>query len=294
MPLLAESQDSGFPAPARRSTGHWSATGYARTRARTATSRESAATLCSRQDKCPGHSGWQRRFPRSAGRPWPRSSGALPTLTGPRSTRCSVSSTRGSASGTSGTTTAGSTRSSPPGPARPQSPSPQPANQPPSRSRKHCPLSGRTGNSRPGPSPHAVSARRPSAYTSRSRLTSPPAGRSASGTASGCPAHGTPQFSVRDCPDILDAERRARRLLRRCSAEQLLYLSMQPPSQAGERSWKRRAMTLIASNPRSASESSSQEMFLAAAYPDTIAVAQASIKAPGEQSSLAETPLIHR
>ena len=41
-------------------------------------------------------------------------------------------------------------------------------------------------------------------------------------------------------------------------------------------------MTLIASNPRSASESSSQEMFLAAAYPDTVAVAQASIKAPGE------------
>ena len=53
-------------------------------------------------------------------------------------------------------------------------------------------------------------------------------------------------------------------------------------------------MTLIASNPRSASESSSQEMFLAAACPDTIAVAQASIKAPGEQSSLAETSLTHR
>ena len=74
-----------------------------------------------------------------------------------------------------------------PWPARPQSPSPQPADQPPSHSRKHCPLSGRTGNSPPGPSPHAVSARRPSAYTSRSRLTSPPAGGSASGTASGCP-----------------------------------------------------------------------------------------------------------
>jgi len=51
-------------------------------------------------------------------------------------------------------------------------------------------------------------------------------------------------------------------------------------SQAGERSWKRRATTLIASNPRSASESSSQEMFLAAAYPDAITVAQASVKAP--------------
>ena len=106
-------------------------------------------------------------------------------------------------------------------------------------------------------------------------------------------AHGTRQFSVRDCPDILDAERRARRLLRRCSTEQLLYLSMQP-AEADERSWKRRAMTLVGSNPRSASESSPQEMFLAAAYPDAIAVAQASIKALGEQSSLAETSPAHR
>jgi hypothetical protein len=53
-------------------------------------------------------------------------------------------------------------------------------------------------------------------------------------------------------------------------------------------------MTLIESNPRSASESSAQEMFLAAAYPDAIAIAQASIKAPGEQPSLTETPLTHR
>ena len=107
-------------------------------------------------------------------------------------------------------------------------------------------------------------------------------------------ARGTPQFSVRDCPDILDAERRARRLLRHCTAGQLLYLSMQPPGEAGERSWKHRAMTLIESNPRSASEASAQEMFLAAAYPDAIAVAQASIKASGEQSSLTETSLTHR
>ena len=35
---------------------------------------------------------------------------------------------------------------------------------------------------------------------------------------------GTPQFSVRGCPDILDAERRARRLLRRCTIEQLHLL----------------------------------------------------------------------
>ena len=102
--------------------------------------------------------------------------------------------------------------------------------------------------------------------------------------------HGTPQFSVRDCRDILDAERRALRLLRRFSTEQLLHLSMQQPGEAGERSWKRRAMTLIASNPISAAESSSQEMFLAAAYPDAITVAQARLKTSREQSTLAKPP----
>jgi hypothetical protein len=66
------------------------------------------------------------------------------------------------------------------------------------------------------------------------------------------------------------------------------------PAEADERQWKRRAMTLVGSNPRPASESSPQEMFLAAAYPDAIAVAQASIKALGEQSSLAETSPAHR
>ena len=45
------------------------------------------------------------------------------------------------------------------------------------------------------------------------------------------------------------------------------------PGQAGEQSWKRRATALIESNPRSAAESSPQEMFLAAAYPDAIAAA---------------------
>jgi hypothetical protein len=104
-------------------------------------------------------------------------------------------------------------------------------------------------------------------------------------------AHGTPQFSVRDCPDILNAERRARRLLRHCSIEQILYFSMQPPGETDKRSWKCRAITLIESNPRSASESSSQEMLIAAAYPDAIAAAQASSKTIREQSSLAEATL---
>ena len=39
-------------------------------------------------------------------------------------------------------------------------------------------------------------------------------------------------------------------------------------------------MALIESNPRSAAESSSQELFLAAAYPDAIAVACTNRKSP--------------
>ena len=41
---------------------------------------------------------------------------------------------------------------------------------------------------------------------------------------------GTPQFSVSGCPDILAAERRARRLLRRCTIEQLIYSTIQNPA----------------------------------------------------------------
>jgi len=105
------------------------------------------------------------------------------------------------------------------------------------------------------------------------------------------PGPETPQFSVRGCPDILDAERRARRLLRQCTIEQLVYSTIQKPGDAGEQSWKHRATALIESNPRSAAESSPQEMFLAAAYPDAIAAARARSKRFREQSSLTETAL---
>ncbi len=87
------------------------------------------------------------------------------------------------------------------------------------------------------------------------------------------PGPETPQFSVSGCPGIPDAERRARRLLRHCTAEQLIYSRTQAPADANDQAWKRRMMALIESNPRSAVESSSQELFLAAAYPDAIAAA---------------------
>ncbi len=84
---------------------------------------------------------------------------------------------------------------------------------------------------------------------------------------------GTPQFSVRGCPDILAAESQARRLLRLCTIEQLIHAKIQAAAGQDDRAWKRRALALIESNPRRVTESSAQALFQAAAYPETIAAA---------------------
>ena len=87
------------------------------------------------------------------------------------------------------------------------------------------------------------------------------------------PGPGTPQFSVRGCPDILAAERQARRLIRRCTIEQLIYSKIQATAGQDDRAWKRRTLALIESNPRQVTESSTQALFQAAAYPEAIATA---------------------
>jgi hypothetical protein len=84
---------------------------------------------------------------------------------------------------------------------------------------------------------------------------------------------GTPQISVSGCPDILAAERLARRLRRRCTIEQLIYSKIQAASGQDEQAWKRRALVLIEANPRQVTESSAQELFKAAAYPEAITAA---------------------
>src|SRR5579862_1754614 len=106
--------------------------------------------------------------------------------------------------------------------------------------------------------------------TPSKRCTCPPTTRSASGTASGCPGREPPQFSVSGCPDILAAERQARHLLRRCTIEQLIYSKIQAPARHEDRAWKRRTLALIESNPPQVTESSAQELFQAAAYPEAI------------------------
>ena len=86
-------------------------------------------------------------------------------------------------------------------------------------------------------------------------------------------APGAPQLSVSNCPEILAAERQARRLLRRCTIEQLVYARLQAPAAPAGRGWKRRMPALIRSNPRQATESGSQALLQAAAYPEAIAAA---------------------
>jgi hypothetical protein len=92
---------------------------------------------------------------------------------------------------------------------------------------------------------------------------------------------GTPQFSVRGCPDILAAERQARHLLRRCTIEQLIYAKIQAAASRDDRAWKRRTLALIKSNLRQVTESSAQALFQAAAYPETIAAAACARETSG-------------
>jgi hypothetical protein len=84
---------------------------------------------------------------------------------------------------------------------------------------------------------------------------------------------GTPQFSVRGCPDILAAERQARHLLRRCTIEQLVYSKIQATAGQDDHAWKRRMLALIETNFRQVTESCAQALFQAAAYPEAIAAA---------------------
>jgi len=95
---------------------------------------------------------------------------------------------------------------------------------------------------------------------------------------------GTPQFSVSGCADILNAERQARRLLRRCTIEQLIYAKIQAPAGQDDHAWKRRTLALIETNSRQVTESSAQALFQAAAYPEAIAEAAGGLHRPRRNS----------
>jgi hypothetical protein len=75
----------------------------------------------------------------------------------------------------------------------------------------------------------------------------------------------------RRAPRVADCV--ARRLLRRCTIEQLIYSKIQATAGQDDRAWKRRTLALIDTNPRQAAESSAQALFQAAAYPEAVAAA---------------------
>ncbi len=88
---------------------------------------------------------------------------------------------------------------------------------------------------------------------------------------------GTRQFSVSECPDIIAAERQARRLLRHCTIEQLIHARIRvaraagiPSQPASQLAWKQRMHALITSNPRTVIESCARELCTAAGYPETV------------------------
>lgn len=91
---------------------------------------------------------------------------------------------------------------------------------------------------------------------------------------------GTPQVSVRSCPDILDAERLARRLARRRPAEKVIYAMAQAPAGQDGHAWKRRTAALIESNSRTVTEASTLALFQAAAHPETVTAAAALLRTP--------------
>jgi hypothetical protein len=110
------------------------------------------------------------------------------------------------------------------------------------------------------------------------------------------PGAAMPQFSVRGCPDITAAERQARRLLRHCTIEQLIYAKVQAAHAASDqaqpaRAWKQRLQALIGSNPRTVIESCPQALFLAAGYPETVTTAARALRAARASAVTAE---VHR
>jgi len=106
-----------------------------------------------------------------------------------------------------------------------------------------------------------------------------------------CLKHGTwlsgpeaPQFSVSECPDIIAAERQARRLGGH-TTEQLIYAKVQAarePSEPGSPARERRLQALIESSPPAVTEASLEELLLAVAYPEAIADAVTSLQANRE------------
>jgi hypothetical protein len=103
------------------------------------------------------------------------------------------------------------------------------------------------------------------------------------------PASGLPQLDLSACPDITAAQRQARRLLRRCTPQQLIsahaaaaghITGPAPDLPARPASWQQRVSLLQASNTRPGSTPPTRDQLIAAAiYPDAITLATSMLAA---------------
>jgi hypothetical protein len=104
------------------------------------------------------------------------------------------------------------------------------------------------------------------------------------------PAAGLPQLDISQCPDILEAEKRARHAARQYSPEQMILAETQAqqaiagpapqpsrPGDAAQRAWRQRIQTIIQANRRDAVEANPHALFQAAGHPEVIAAAISSL-----------------
>ena len=111
-----------------------------------------------------------------------------------------------------------------------------------------------------------------------------------------------PQLDLAACPEIIAAEHHARRLLRHCTSQQLIFaLLAAAPLIASQRDRdtvsaagspqgrQRRARLLKASNPHVNSPAAQDELIRAAIYPDAIALAATTLTGTSTRASAGKT-----
>jgi TniQ len=104
------------------------------------------------------------------------------------------------------------------------------------------------------------------------------------------PAAGLPQLDISQCPDIVEAEKRARHAARQYSPEQMILAETQTqqaiagpapqpsrPGDAAQRAWRQRIQTIIEANRRDAIEANPHALFQAADHPEVITEAISSL-----------------
>jgi hypothetical protein len=112
------------------------------------------------------------------------------------------------------------------------------------------------------------------------------------------PRPGLPQLDISACPEIITAQHRARRLLRRCTPEQLIYAQVESaaPATSGRTrdrepspGWEKRALLLQKTTP-GLNSTAEPELIRAARYPDIIALTAKTITAARDPAPAQRVP----